>query len=99
MASYAFFETVDFRAGLLVPLFFLAFILLTSEFFTPSLFFLTVLFLEAAFFVVAFFDAAFFGVVFFAAFFDAVLWVAFAIRFQKAITTGVPVYRLSKQLL
>ena len=38
ISLYAFFETVDFFFGFDVPFFFFALILLTNEFFTPSLF-------------------------------------------------------------
>src|SRR5215203_5010056 len=70
MSLYAFLETVDFFLVLDAPFFFLALMLLTKEFFTPSLFFL----------VLSFFVAAFLGAVFFlgAAFF----LVAFAIGYK-----------------
>ena len=70
MALYDFFETVDLLLGLDLPFFFRALMLLTSEFFTPNLFFL------AAFFLPLFLGAAFLAVfraVFFAAFFVAFL--------------------------
>jgi len=82
ISLYAFFEIVDFFLGRDVFFFFFAFMLLTSEFSTPSLFnflpaFFAAAFLGTAFFVVAFFVVAFFVVAFFVA---AFLGAAFSGR-------------------
>jgi hypothetical protein len=83
---YDLLSTVDFFLDLDALFFLRALILLTNEFFTPSLFFLLLDFFAGVFFLAVFF-ALFTGVAFFLAAFFATF---FAVFFPFAIEFGLP---------